>query len=151
MLPLRQQDEFFNPEGNSTSFQYPFSDAVDLVPGSVYAWQVKKIIPTTAGDQEILSFINVFKVLDPTAVSAGGGDSGDPIADASRSPVLGFLLTVMGEEQFSALFNTGGDLNGFRPNEVININGTSAEISDLTDLAAALGQGDAEIISVEVE
>ena len=151
VLPLRQQDEFFNPEGNSTSFQYPFSDAVDLVPGSVYAWQVKKIIPTTAGDQEILSFINVFKVLDPTAVSAGGGDSGDPIADASRSPVLGFLLTVMGEEQFSALFNTGGDLNGFRPNEVININGTSAEISDLTDLAAALGQGDAEIISVEVE
>ncbi|MCH7575031.1 MAG: hypothetical protein IIA59_07900 [Candidatus Marinimicrobia bacterium] len=151
VLPLRQADEFYNPDGNSTSFQYPFSDAIDLVPGLVYVWQVKKIIPTTAGDQEILSFVNVFKILDPTAISTGGGTTDDPIADASRNPVLGFLLTAMGDDQFSALFNTGGELDGFRPTDVISINGVSAEISDLTDLAAELGQGDATIISVEVE
>ena len=151
VLPLRQADEFYNPDGNSTSFQYPFSDAIDLRPGLVYVWQVKKIIPTTAGDQEILSFVNVFKILDPTAISTGGGTTDDPIADASQNPVLGFLLTAMGDDQFSALFNTGGELDGFRPTDVISINGVSAEISDLTDLAAELGQGDATIISVEVE
>ena len=152
VLPLQQADEFYNPDGNTTSFQYPFTDAADLLPGRVYAWQVKKIIPTTEGDQEIASFIYVFKILDPTAVATGGGaGSDDPITQASQDPVFGFLLTVMGDDQFTALFNPGGDLDGFRPNDVITINGVSAEISDLTDLAAALSQGDANIISVEVE
>lgn len=151
VLPLRQADEFYNPDGNTTSFQYPFSDAADLIPGAVYAWQVKKIIPTTEGDQEIASFIYVFKILDPTAVSTGGGMGSDPIAAASQNPVLGFILTAMGDGQFSALFNQGGDLDGFRPNDVITINGVSADLSDLNDLLAALEQGTSKIISVEVE
>ena len=39
---------------NVNSFQYPFSGAYPLEEGNVYVWQVKKTMPTTAGEQELL-------------------------------------------------------------------------------------------------
>ena len=47
---------------NVNSFQYPFSGAYPLEEGNVYVWQVKKTMPTTAGEQELLSSIFSFKI-----------------------------------------------------------------------------------------
>ena len=57
----------------------------------------------------------------------------------------------MGDELYSAVFGAGGDLEGFRPNDVITLNGSSAEVSLLNDISGALEQGGVTLISVEVE
>ena len=59
--PLDQALGFYNV-GNATSVQYPLTGAVDLEPGGIYVWQVQKVIPTTAGDELINSYILAFKI-----------------------------------------------------------------------------------------
>lgn len=142
VLPLRQADEFYSLASNSPSFQYPFSDATDLLPGALYAWQIKKIIPTTAGDRDILSPIYAFKM---------EGACPEPMIAALSIPVLGFLLATLGEDQYLALFKIGGDLYDYCIPDGITLNGASAEISDLTDISASLVTNDSISISVEVE
>lgn len=150
VLPLNQALGFYDVETGGTSFQYPFTGAADLREGKLYAWQIQKLIPTTEGDEAINSFINVFKILDPTAINTGS-DDGDPEAAAATNPILGFLQTAMGDELYSAVFGAGGDLEGFRPNDVISLNGSSADVSLLNDISGALEQGGVTLISVEVE
>lgn len=149
VLPM-DQSLGFQEVGNVTSFQYPASEVIDLEPGLVYAWQVLKILPTTIGDEEILSPIYTFMVLDPTAATAYTVDvtSADEIA---QSPILQFLQAVMGEEEFQAVFSVEGDLGGFAPNDVISINGETADLSRLNSVNTALGQGEITILSVEVQ
>jgi hypothetical protein len=61
VLPL-DQALGYHDVGQSTFFQYPQTEAVPLLPGHVYVWQVQKIIPTTEGDETVGSFIYAFKV-----------------------------------------------------------------------------------------
>ncbi len=148
VLPM-DQALGFQEVGNVTSFQYPSSDVIDLEPGLVYAWQVLKILPTTIGDEEILSPIYTFKVLDPTAAAAPTGEV-TSAEEVAQSPVLQFLQTVMGEEEFQAVFSADGDLAGFAPNNVITINGATVDLNELNSAKTALGQGEIIILSVEV-
>ncbi len=147
VLPM-DQALGFQEVGHVTSFQYPSSDVIDLEPGLVYVWQVLKILPTTIGDEEIFSPIYAFKVLDPTAVAGAGATSAIGVA---QSPVLRFLRSAMGEEEFQAVFSTDGDLAGFAPNDIISLNGTAVEVSELNSITTALGQGEITILSVEVQ
>ena len=148
VLPM-DQALGFQEVGNITSFQYPASDVIDLEPGLVYAWQVMKILPTTIGDEEILSPIYAFKILDPTAAAPSVEVTSSE--EVAQSPVLQFLQAVMGEEEFQAVFSVDGDLAGFVPNDVISLNGASIDLSSLNSLNTALGQGEITILSVEVQ
>ena len=148
VLPM-DQALGFQEVGNVTSFQYPASDVIDLEPGLVYAWQVMKILPTTIGDEEILSPIYAFKILDPTAATATVEVTSSE--EVAQSPVLQFLQAVYGEEEFQAVFSVDGDLAGFVPNDVISLNGASIDLSSLNSLNTALGQGEITILSVEVQ
>lgn len=151
VLPINQAIPFHSV-GNATSFQYPFTGAADLLAGKIYVWQVQKSIPTTEGPNLVNSFINVFKILDPTVVSSGTGDSGgDATVEAAQDPLLGFLQVALGDDAFAAYFSSGGDLEGFRPNDVVTLNGVSIEINVLDALRQAMNEGNLTIISVEVQ
>jgi len=149
VLPMEQALGFYEV-GNITSFQYPTGDVIDLEPGLIYAWQVQKILPTTIGDEEILSPIFAFKIIDPTAASAPTTSS-TAADEVAQSPVLQFLQTVMGEEEFQAVFSADGDLAGFTPNNVITLNNAEADFNSLNAITTGMGQGDISILSVEVQ
>ncbi|MCH7858963.1 MAG: class I SAM-dependent DNA methyltransferase [Candidatus Marinimicrobia bacterium] len=88
-----------------------------------------------------------FKVLDPAAApttSAGAGG-------VTQDPILQFLQSVMGTEQYEITFRAGGDLAGFTPTNIIILNGGPGDLNDLTTLNAAVDQGEVSIISVEVQ
>lgn len=140
VLPLDQAAGFVEA-GNVTSYQYPTTGAADLEPGRVYVWQVQKAIPTTERDEFVNSFIYAFKILDPTA-----GDGG-----IIQGPILQFLQSVMGTDQFDITFSAGGDLVGFTPTNTIILNGEDGNLNDLSNLTTAVEQGEASIISVEVQ
>ena len=94
----------------------------------------------------------MFKILDPTVVSSGTGDSGgDATVEAAQDPLLGFLQVALGDDAFAAYFSSGGDLEGFRPNDVVTLNGVSIEINVLDALRQAMNEGNLTIISVEVQ
>lgn len=143
VLPLDQAAGFVEV-GNATSYQYPLAGAADLEPGRVYVWQVQKSIPTTERDEFVNSFIYAFKVLDPTASPATG-------AGVIQDPILRFLQSVMGADQYEITFSAGGDLAGFTPTNTIILNGEPGDLNDLSNLSSAVDQGAASIISVEVE
>ncbi|MCH7528491.1 MAG: hypothetical protein IH972_02950 [Candidatus Marinimicrobia bacterium] len=146
VLPLDQAAGFVEV-GNATSYQYPLTGAADLEPGGVYVWQVQKAIPTTERDEFIDSFIYAFKVLDPTAAPSTSAEVGGVIQD----PILRFLQSVMGTEEFEIIFGAGGDLAGFTPTNAIILNGEPGDLNDLSNLNTAVDQGEVSIISVEVQ
>ncbi|MCK4578401.1 MAG: hypothetical protein KAU50_06395 [Candidatus Marinimicrobia bacterium] len=149
VLPLEQALGWFpDADANdkylpSTSFQYPTSDAIDLEPGKVYAWQVQKILPTTTGEEEINSFIYVFKIADP-----GQTSTADPVAAAAQDPVMQFLNDIMGD-QYSVIFGPSGDLSGFSPTSNFMLDGES--IDGIGNLILQLQQNEIVLIDWEVQ
>lgn len=147
VLPL-EQALGYHEVGNQTSFQYPMTGAIDLEPGHIYVWQVQKAIPTTIGEESVNSFIWAFQIIDPTRaeapVPAGAGI-------VVQGPILQFLQNAMGDDQLEEVFGVGGELEGFRPNQVIRLNGETLTPSQLNDLNYALQQGTITIISLEVQ
>lgn len=145
VLPLNQSEGFYNI-GRATSFQYPTTGAVDLIPGGIYIWQINKVIPTTEGDQEISSFLYAFKIANPNAPSTAAGGGG-----AATSPIIQALQNSLGDEQFNALFGPGGDLENFVATGIFMLNGQRVQANDINQILSALQQGQGTVISVEVQ
>ena len=146
VLPLNQAMGF-HEVGHQTSLQYPQSGAIDLEEGHTYVWQVQKTIPTTEGDETVSSFIWAFQIIDPTAAGAAG-TAGVLVA---QGPILRLLRNVMGPSTFERAFDSGGRLEGFRPNRVVRLNGESIDPNRLAEITNALQQGTMKIISWEVQ
>ncbi|NOZ03019.1 MAG: hypothetical protein GXO92_00215 [FCB group bacterium] len=155
-LPLDQSQGWYPVGRGVTSFQYPATDAGELEQGKVYVWQVLKVLDTTAGMDGILSEIFAFKVKDFTT---GGGAGGS--AAVLTDPVMITLQSLIGEEQFNAIFGVGNPYAAYTTNGNVTLDGNSV---DLSVIQALLSQGVAEtdslgnttyhpitIISVEVE
>jgi len=141
MLPFDQSAgwEFV---GNITSFQYPVSNARLLEHNKIYVWQVRASLPTTVGEEEIISPINVFKIGDI------GGTNPVP---AGVNPVLQVLGQALSSDQFSSLFGSGGALEGFTPTANISLNGTAATESDIMYLINQVINQNASITNISVE
>ena len=142
-LPLDQSLGFYATGYGATSFQYPSSGAGDLEPGSVYVWQIKKILPTTFGEEELLSEILTFKVKDFSEES----DSDDG-ADGGSDMVIQLLQTLLDEGDFEQIFGENGSLSGYSSTGTILLNGSS---TDNSTVQAMISEGlNDKIISVEV-
>tara|TARA_Y100001970_G_scaffold46617_1_gene58843 strand:+ start:435 stop:1604 length:1170 start_codon:yes stop_codon:yes gene_type:complete len=124
VLPF-DQNEYWYQIDNVNSFQYPFSGAYPLEEGNVYVWQVKKTMPTTAGEQELVSSIYSFKI----GVS-GQMDDTNPINNA----LLLALKQAIGDDQFNAIFGQGNELQGFVPSGQLEINGVNVDESSVSYL-----------------
>lgn len=128
-LPLDQSQNFYFVGNGVSSFQYPTSNAGDLEPGKVYAWQVLKVMGSTEGAKGILSEILTFKIKDLTAAEPAGESS--PVVLTEKKTAL---KSLMGETLFS---NLNTKFPGFKVSG-IQIDG---ETVDITKVQSLLNQG----------
>lgn len=141
VLPF-DQNEYWYSIDNVNSFQYPFSGAYPLEEGNVYVWQVKKTMPTTAGEQELLSSIFSFKI----GVSGQMSD----INPVNNSLLLS-LKQAIGDDQFNALFGQGNELQGFVPSGQLEINGVTVDESSVNYLLNQITNQNVVIKSLAIE
>jgi hypothetical protein len=128
--------------GVVTSYNYPLSGARLLEPGKIYVWQVKATLPTTAGQEEILSPIYAFKI---------GQTGGSPSAPPTLHPVIQYLEQTLSSDQFQALFGPGGTLEGFAPTGQYTLDGTTADNPTVLNLLNQVMNQEKVIINLEVE
>jgi len=154
-LPL-EQGLGYEPVGFGVStYQYPATGAGDLEPGKVYVWQIKKVLITTIGNEEILSEILAFKIKDFTETETTSGEGAD------TSPAGMALRSLVGEDQADEIFGPGGAAEGALATGNITLNGESVDVSFIQSLiATGIAETDAdgnetfrpiELLSVEVE
>ncbi len=147
VLPI-EQALGFHEVGNSTSFQYPQTGAVDLEPGNIYVWQVQKSIPTSEGDELINSSIYAFLIQEQ---------------QAGYSQIREALRTMLGDERFNQLFGSTGELMGFTGDREnisistsINVGGVNVPAGNinqttLTQIARLVEQGQISVTGTEVQ
>ena len=141
VLPFNQSEDWYQIE-NVTSFQYPFSEAYPLEPGNIYCWQIRMTLPTTAGDDDLLSPIFAFKIGE-----AGGIETTGSITD----PFLIMLQQALCDDQFNSLFGSGNSLEGFSPNGQMEINGTTVDQASVNYLLNQILSQNYQINSIQVE
>ena len=117
VLPFDQAESWYQID-NVNSFQYPLSGAYPLEEGKVYVWQIKKSIPTTAGEEDMLSAIYSFKI----------GVSGQvETTNTATNALLMALQQALGDDQFNSLFGQGNELQSFVPTGQLEINGVNVD------------------------
>ncbi len=141
MLPFNQTEDW-ESIGNVTSFQYPVSDARLLEHNKIYVWQVKATLPTTAGNEEIISSIFAFKIGDI------GGSTPIP---QSVNPVIQLLGQAFTSDQFNSLFGPGGSLEGFTPTGLYSVNGNTSDQSSIMAVINRIISQNAVITNISVE
>ena len=121
-LPLDQSIGFHEVGPGVKTFQYP-TDAGDLQPGKVYAWQVRKDLVTTAGTEQLLSDIMAFKIKDFSSNSNTVGSV------ETSSPAFVLLKNLIGDDTVNTIFGQGGEGEGMTLNGNILLNGESIDLS----------------------
>ncbi len=156
-LPLNQAEDWELVGTGVTSFQYPAIDVGELEQGKVYVWQCLKRIKTTDGFDEVFSDIMVFKVKDFTETAE---EEAEPASSGEDAPASAALQSIIGGDQFEALFGEGGSAYGYLPTGNILHNNTVVDLSFVQSLlSGGIEETDSEgntsyrpisIISVEV-
>ena len=99
-------------------------------------------MPTTAGDQELLSSIFSFKI----GVSGQMSD----INPVNNSLLLS-LKQAIGDDQFNALFGQGNELQGFVPSGQLEIDGVTVDESSVNYLLNQITNQNVVIKSLAIE
>jgi len=141
-LPM-DQTQGWAPVGITTTFQYPFTGAIELIPGRAYVWQIRKQLPTTVGTESFLSPIYSFKIADLSQPAEMGSEV--------FHPVLQQLTDLLGEEQFNAFFGPEGSLAGYDPSGVYIINGMEVSVDAVFSLINQIRNQSITITDISVE
>ncbi len=122
--------------GRTTSFQWPTSGVIDLEPGNIYAWQIRKVIPTSTGDEIVDSEIFAFLVRPE--------QSGDPIRQ--------LLSELLSDDLVQQYYTTCGPLMGYVGDENnITLDGIPIEMMEIEAIKQGIQQEKYKIRSVEVQ
>ena len=140
VLPANQSEEWEMID-NVNSYQYPFSGSYPLDPGNIYCWQVKITLPTTAGNEDILSPIFAFKIGQAGTIET---------SNIVSNPLLLMIQQTL-PNQFNNFFGPGKELEGFLPSGQIEINGVTVGPSVVNNLIQQISNQEYEIQSVIVE
>ncbi|MBA24706.1 MAG: hypothetical protein CMG48_00590 [Candidatus Marinimicrobia bacterium] len=141
VLPVNQSENW-KSAGFATNYQYPFTDAIDLEPGSIYVWQVQKKLPTTEGVEAFTSPIFAFKLVNFENTSS----QFQPL-----HPVLQQLKDVLGEQQFQSYFGPDSELIEFEPNGTYQIDGIEVSVDEIIKLMNEFYDGSKDLINITVE
>ena len=141
VLPFDQSEEWYLID-NVNSFQYPFSDAYPLEEGNVYCWQVMMAMPTTVGSEEMASSISAFKIGEVGNVETPG---------LITNSLLIALQRALGDDQYSAYFESGNELQGYNPTGQVEINGVNVDESSVSYLLNQIMSNTYQIRSISVE
>ena len=140
VLPANQNDQWELID-NVNSYQYPFSGSYPLDPGNIYCWQIRKSLPTTAGNEDMLSPIFAFKIGQAGAIET---------SNMVSNPLLMMIEQTL-PDQFNNYFGPGRELEGFLPSGQIEINGVTVGPSVLNTLLQQISNQEYKIQSVVVE
>ena len=140
-MPFDQSEEWYLID-NVNSFQYPFSDAYPLEEGNVYCWQVMMAMPTTVGSEEMASSISAFKIGEVGNVETPG---------LITNSLLIALQRALGDDQYSAYFGSGNELQGYNPTGQVEINGVNVDESSVSYLLNQIMSNTYQIRSISVE
>ena len=140
VLPANQSEEWELID-NVNSYQYPFSGSYPLEPGNIYCWQVKVSLPTTAGDEDMISPIYAFKIGQAGTIET---------TNIVSNPLLMMIQQTL-PEQFENYFGPGRELEGFLPSGQIEINGVTVGPSVVNSLLQQFSNQEYQIQSVVVE
>ena len=140
VLPANQSEEWEMID-NVNSYQYPFSGSYPLDPGNIYCWQVKITLPTTAGNEDILSPIFAFKIGQAGTIET---------SNIVSNPLLLMIQQTL-PNQFNNYFGPGKELEGYLPSGQIEINGVTVGPSVVNNLIQQISNQEYEIQSVIVE
>ena len=134
-LPSDQSIDFYSIPSNAVVFQYPSIGGFSLEAGEYYVWQLKRSYGTTVGSKEDFSDIFIFEV---SSFQTGG------------SSQLDFLKDIIGEAEYSNLFESGGQLEGF---DLLGIkkDGQSTTMEEIQEVIMNLQQGNLQLESFSVE
>ncbi len=141
VLPINQSENW-KSVGFATNYQYPFTDAIDLEPGSIYVWQVQKKLSTTEGIEAFTSPIFAFKLANFENTSS----QFQPL-----HPVLQQLKDVLGEQQFQSYFGPDSELIEFEPNGTYQIDGIEVSVDEIIKLMNEFDNGSKDLINITVE
>ena len=133
-----------------TSFQYPSAGSRELEAGKLYAWQIKKTLPTTLGADAYLSTISVFKLAEPAATSNQDEDfpTSTPVIS---EPILIALKDLLGEDTFDAYFGDDSEFANYLPSGIYRINNENTTSNDILQILDQLKQGTISIVNINVE
>jgi len=140
VLPANQSEEWELID-NVNSYQYPFSGSYPLDPGNIYCWQVKVSLPTTAGDEDMISPIYAFKIGQAGTIET---------TNIVSNPLLMMIQQTL-PEQFENYFGPGRELEGFLPSGQIEINGVTVGASVVNSLLQQFSNQEYQIQSVVIE
>ena len=140
VLPANQSEEWELID-NVNSYQYPFSGSYPLDPGNIYCWQIKVSLPTTAGDEDMLSPIYAFKIGQAGTIET---------TNIVSNPLLMMIQQTL-PEQFENYFGPGRELEGFLPSGQIELNGVTVGPSLVNSLLQQFSNQEYQIQSVVVE
>ena len=140
VLPANQNDQWELID-NVNSYQYPFSGSYPLDPGNIYCWQIKISLPTTAGNEDILSPIFAFKIGQAGTIET---------SNIVSNPLLMMIEQTL-PDQYNNYFGPGRILEGFLPSGQIEINGVTVGPSVVNTLLQQISNQEYKIQSVVVE
>lgn len=129
--------------GMTTTFQYPFTGAIELVAGRVYVWQVMKRLPTTTGIESYLSPIFAFKIADLSQPVEAGIET--------LHPLLQQLREVLGDEQFNDYFGPEGVLAGYDVAGTYTMNGMEVSVDAVFNLINQIRNESVSIVNISIE
>ena len=135
------QNEQWELIDNVNSYQYPFSGSYPLDAGNIYCWQIKISLPTTSGNEDMISPIFAFKIGQAGAIET---------SNIVSNPLLMMLQQTL-PDQFNNYFGSGRELEGFLPSGQIEINGITVGPSVVNNLLQQIMNQDYQIQSVVVE
>ena len=140
VLPANQNDQWELID-NVNSYQYPFSGSYPLDPGNIYCWQVRISLPTTAGNEDMLSPIFAFKIGQAGTIET---------SNIVSNPLLMMIQQTL-PDQFNNYFGPGRELEGYLPSGQIEINGVTVGPSVVNTLLQQFSNQEYKIQSVVVE
>ena len=140
VLPANQNDQWELID-NVNSYQYPFSGSYPLDPGNIYCWQVRISLPTTAGNEDMLSPIFAFKIGQAGTIET---------SNIVSNPLLMMIQQTL-PDQFNNYFGPGRELEGYLPSGQIEINGVTVGPSIVNTLLQQISNQEYKIQSVVVE
>ena len=140
VLPANQNDQWELID-NVNSYQYPFSGSYPLDPGNIYCWQIRLSLPTTAGNEDMLSPIFAFKIGQAGTIET---------SNIVSNPLLMMIQQTL-PDQFNNYFGPGRELEGYLPSGQIEINGITVGPSVVNNLLQQISNQEYKIQSVVVE
>jgi len=143
--PFNQSEGWKLVEGGVSTFQYPASGVYPLEMGRLYVWQVKESRPTTSGNEDIISEIYLFKIAVLGREVESFGETQE------LGPLLQSLKQALGDGQFTALFGSNGDLEGYNPAGRFILNGETVDETSATEIITQIINGNISNIDVQVE